>query len=297
MNVPLNAGGLDSLSYMFKLGSRCTARCFFRLQFFVKPFPHLIQTKGFSPVCVRWCISRVHFWIKPFPQRGQRYGFSPVCVRWCVYRCPFCAYLFPQSVHLNGFSPVWLLWCISSWLKHLKLLPHCKQPNLLAAEFLKLWSFMFLSALKLWEPTFGAKLFPASRVVWAGGPCGFNWISLLPGPVRGDWVLKITKLSGKRGCWCSATGLGHCITSGLLQVSVTASRPVDKDTSKLNIYINHKNCSLAKHSCDTHCVHLSHVVQCQHCPTLPALPLQLLIQAALLGDLPSIVGGGVCKWY
>lgn len=219
MNFPLNADELDSLLYMLKLGSRCTARCFFKLQFFVKPLPHLIQTKGFSPVCVRWCISRVHFWMKPFPQIGQRYGFSPVCVRWCVYRCPFCAYLFPHSVHLNGFSPVWLLWCISSWLKHLKLLPHCKQPNLFAAEFLKLWIFMFLSTLWLWEAIFWAMLLPASKVVCSGVSCGFHCVSLLPGPATGDWVLRATKLSVNTGCWFSVMDLGHCITAGLFSVS------------------------------------------------------------------------------
>lgn len=227
MNVPLNVDAPDSLPYTCKLGSRWTVRCFFRLQFFVKPLPHLIQTKGFSPVCVRWCISRVHFWMKPFPQIGQRYGFSPVCVRWCVYKCPFCAYLFPHSVHLNGFSPVWLLWCISSWLKHLKLLPHCRQPNLLAAELLRLWIFIFLSTLMLWEATFGGKLFPASTFVCTVVSCGFHCVSLLPGPVRDDWVLRVTKLSVNMGCWCSETGLRRWITSGLFWGSVSTSLPVD----------------------------------------------------------------------
>lgn len=100
--------------------SECTARCLFRLNFLVKPFPHLPQMKGFSPVWVLWCMSREHFWMKALAQCMQRYGFSPVCVRWCVYRWPFCAYLLPHSVHLYGFSPVWLRLWISSWLKHLK---------------------------------------------------------------------------------------------------------------------------------------------------------------------------------
>ena len=228
INVALNVEAAESQPYMVKPGSKCTARCFFRLQFFVKPLPHLIQTKGFSPVCVRWCISRVHFWMKPFPQIGQRYGFSPVCVRWCVYRCPFCAYLFPHSVHLKGFSPVWLLWWISSWLKHLKLLPHCRQANLFATEFLKVWIFIFLNTLKLWEATFWAMLFPASRFdVFAGASCWFHCVTLLPGPARDNWVFRVTKLSGNTGCWCSAIVFWCFITSELLWASMTSFLPVD----------------------------------------------------------------------
>lgn len=73
----------------------------------IKPFPHVSQTYGFSPVCIlKWRFND-DLWLYCFEQKLQWYGFSPLCVLWCFLKFDFRLNSFSQVSHLKGLLTVW----------------------------------------------------------------------------------------------------------------------------------------------------------------------------------------------
>lgn len=73
----------------------------------IKPFPHVSQTYGFSPVCIlKWRFNDDR-WLYCFEQKLQEYGFSPLCVLWCFLKFDFRLNSFPHVSHFKGLLTVW----------------------------------------------------------------------------------------------------------------------------------------------------------------------------------------------
>uniref|UniRef100_A0A3B3HUB6 Uncharacterized protein n=1 Tax=Oryzias latipes TaxID=8090 RepID=A0A3B3HUB6_ORYLA len=86
----------------------------FRFTAFRKLFPQRSQVNvlgvcsrftGFWPVWMNWCVLSVAARVKPFPHSLQVKRFSPVCMR--AWRRRFCSRLKrrPHTSQLCGFSP------------------------------------------------------------------------------------------------------------------------------------------------------------------------------------------------
>jgi len=86
--------------------------------------PHVSQTKGFSPVCVRTCKARLPESENALPHVSQTKGFSPECVRMCTARLLDCANALPHVSQTKGFSPECVSMCTARLLGHGKVLAH-----------------------------------------------------------------------------------------------------------------------------------------------------------------------------
>ena len=117
--------------------------CRVKWEFCAKLLPHVLHTKGFSPVCNSSCLFNWPGWVNLLSHFEHLYGFSPVWIISCLSNVCLKVNVFWHTLHSNGLSPECKNSCFFNSLSVMNILSHCVHKKLFSPSPCLTFSWIF----------------------------------------------------------------------------------------------------------------------------------------------------------